>query len=75
MVRIIHRKPEPLCPECNTPMVLREPKDKTQRWEPFWGCAKFPECKGLWNINFTTGKIMEDEGWWMDADHPGDEDW
>jgi ssDNA-binding Zn-finger/Zn-ribbon topoisomerase 1 len=31
----------PLCPLCHTPMVTRH-----GRSSDFWGCVKFPSCKG-----------------------------
>lgn len=35
----------PLCPKCDTPMVQRN-SDRGA----FWGCPKYPECKGTRNI-------------------------
>lgn len=32
---------EVLCPDCNGPMVSR-----TGQYGVFWGCKKYPECKG-----------------------------
>jgi len=32
---------ETLCPDCNGPMISRSGK-----FGVFWGCKKFPECKG-----------------------------
>ncbi len=32
---------EVLCPDCNGPMVSRK-----SSYGVFWGCKKFPECKG-----------------------------
>lgn len=32
---------ELMCGDCGAPMVLR-----SSRWGPFYGCTKFPECKG-----------------------------
>ncbi len=29
------------CPECGAPMTLRQ-----SRYGPFWGCTRYPECKG-----------------------------
>jgi ssDNA-binding Zn-finger/Zn-ribbon topoisomerase 1 len=40
---------EPTCPECDGEMVLRKPRDD-QDWNPFWGCASYPRCKGTVNI-------------------------
>jgi DNA topoisomerase-3 len=62
----IMTKPEPSCPKCGAKMVLRRPpvgKD----WEPFWGCNRYPDCKGTMNIDSVTGKPYVDEpdyeGW------------
>ncbi len=32
---------ETLCPECNGPMISRKGQYGT-----FWGCKKYPECRG-----------------------------
>lgn len=37
---------EQKCPTCESPMVLRH-----GRFGPFLGCSKYPECKGIVNIN------------------------
>lgn len=47
--KTIRTKPEPYCPECGAKMVLRRP-GKNQDWEPFWGCDRYPNCKGTRNI-------------------------
>lgn len=37
-------KPENLkCPDCGGPMLSRLNREKQQR---FWGCQKFPACRG-----------------------------
>ncbi|MCX7611236.1 MAG: helicase-related protein, partial [Ignavibacterium sp.] len=38
----------PNCPRCNAPMKLR-----TNRYDQskFWGCSRFPECRGSLNYN------------------------
>ena len=36
----------PMCPRCNTPMVLREARRGTHAGQKFWGCAKYPKCRG-----------------------------
>jgi ssDNA-binding Zn-finger/Zn-ribbon topoisomerase 1 len=38
-----HTIEDTLCPECGGPMVSRKNSATGQR---FWGCRKFPECKG-----------------------------
>jgi ssDNA-binding Zn-finger/Zn-ribbon topoisomerase 1 len=35
-----------LCPDCNGEMVSR-----TGKYGVFWGCKKFPECKGTRDSN------------------------
>lgn len=34
----------PECPSCKSPMVVR--KRKGEKEPTFWGCCKYPECKG-----------------------------
>lgn len=34
---------ENLCPECSSKMVSRKRKSDGVR---FWGCSRFPQCKG-----------------------------
>lgn len=40
---------EPLCPECDAPMLLRKPRNG-QHWQPFYGCIRYAntaaQCKG-----------------------------
>jgi hypothetical protein len=35
----------PLCPDCNTPMILRTAKRGSKAGNQFWGCANYPQCK------------------------------
>ncbi len=61
MAKVIQKAPVPACPECGKhPMILREPKKSGATWDPFWGCANFPNCKGSLNIDFATGKWIDD---------------
>ena len=40
------RKPEkPICPKCETPMVLRTAKKGNQQGQKFWGCHNYPKCR------------------------------
>lgn len=55
MSATIRTKPEPSCPECGAIMRLRRPPPG-KSWEPFWGCNRFPNCKGTMNIDTETGK-------------------
>ena len=48
-MRGIQTKPEPNCPECGARMVLRKPRPG-QDWDPFWGCGRFPVCRGTRQI-------------------------
>lgn len=50
MAQMIRTKPIPSCPECGSVMVLRQPKEG-QDWEAFWGCSKYPRCKGTRQID------------------------
>ncbi len=34
----------PHCPRCNEPMVTRHNRTTS---EPFWGCQRYPRCKGI----------------------------
>ena len=48
--RLAHRKggeaAPPACPACGGLMVLRTPKTGPSTGQSFWGCARYPECKG-----------------------------
>ena len=36
----------PLCPGCESPMVLRIAKRGANAGEKFWGCSTYPKCQG-----------------------------
>lgn len=36
----------PSCPNCGSPMVLRTARKGPQSGSSFWGCSKFPNCRG-----------------------------
>jgi predicted RNA-binding Zn-ribbon protein involved in translation (DUF1610 family) len=38
------------CPKCGSPMVLRETKSGQNAGKQFWGCSKFPQCRGIVNV-------------------------
>lgn len=38
------------CPKCGSTMVLRETKQGQNVGMKFWGCTKFPQCRGTMNI-------------------------
>ena len=37
----------PRCPKCGNEMVLRTAKRGDNQGEKFWGCSKYPECRGI----------------------------
>jgi predicted RNA-binding Zn-ribbon protein involved in translation (DUF1610 family) len=37
------------CPKCGSSMVLRETKSGQNTGKQFWGCSKFPRCRGIVN--------------------------
>ncbi|MER3452425.1 MAG: hypothetical protein C4344_01640, partial [Acidimicrobiia bacterium] len=43
--------PEPLCPECGGPMVLRTARRGRRAGNSFWGCANFPVCRGTRDVD------------------------
>ena len=38
---------EKICPECGAPMVIR----RSKFGKLFYGCSKYPKCRGIININ------------------------
>jgi len=54
--QIINEQPEqvqassPRCPKCGSEMVLRTAKRGDNQGGKFWGCSKYPECRGILNI-------------------------
>ena len=38
------------CPKCGSPMVMRETKKGPNKGNKFWGCSKFPKCRGVVTI-------------------------
>jgi len=38
---------QPHCPNCGGEMVLRTAKNGMNQGEKFWGCSKFPQCRGI----------------------------
>ena len=37
----------PACPKCGSPMVLRTARKGANAGGQFWGCLKYPACKGI----------------------------
>jgi len=40
----------PRCPKCGSEMVLRTAKRGDNQGGRFWGCSKYPECRGILNL-------------------------
>jgi predicted RNA-binding Zn-ribbon protein involved in translation (DUF1610 family) len=40
----------PRCPKCGSEMVLRTAKRGDNQGGKFWGCSKYPECRGIISI-------------------------
>jgi rRNA maturation endonuclease Nob1 len=40
----------PLCPKCGAPMVKRRATKGQNAGSEFWGCSRFPHCRGIIKI-------------------------
>ncbi|MCR4679778.1 MAG: topoisomerase DNA-binding C4 zinc finger domain-containing protein [Lachnospiraceae bacterium] len=40
----------PLCPMCGAPMILRTAKKGENKGGQFYGCSKYPKCRGIRGI-------------------------
>jgi len=40
----------PMCPKCDGEMVKRLSKKGDKAGSEFWGCKKFPKCRGIVSI-------------------------
>ena len=40
----------PICPKCGAPMVLRKATKGPNAGNSFYGCSKFPGCRGIINV-------------------------
>jgi hypothetical protein len=50
----------PPCPNCGTPMVLRQVKrDGPRKGEAFWGCPHFPKCRGTRDLEEAPASTAE----------------
>lgn len=41
---------DPICPKCGSPMLKRSAKSGLAVGKEFWGCSRFPSCRGTVNI-------------------------
>jgi len=46
-VSVVHKNIANVCPVCGSEMVLRTAKKGVNVGEKFWGCVKFPKCRGI----------------------------
>jgi len=46
----------PPCPQCGGPMVLRQAFRGRGKGNKFWGCARYPACKGIVAIDGTVAE-------------------
>lgn len=53
---------ETLCPDCGSKMISR-----TGKFGVFWGCSKFPECKGTRD---NQGRSKADREEWKKKNDP-----
>lgn len=44
------KETSPRCPKCGSEMVLRTAKRGDNQGGKFWGCSKYPDCRGILNI-------------------------
>lgn len=49
--REISEDPKPDCPLCGSAMVKRTARRGPNEGKEFWGCSRFPQCKGTRNIS------------------------
>jgi hypothetical protein len=40
----------PLCPDCNARMVLRTARRGYNPGNQFWGCPRYPDCRGTMSL-------------------------
>lgn len=46
VLKVVTSASEPVCPVCQSPMVKRTAKRGANSGNAFWGCSKYPVCKG-----------------------------
>ena len=44
------RPKTPICPKCGAEMILRTAKSGANQGQQFWGCSKYPACRGVLKI-------------------------
>ncbi|MBV6752272.1 restriction endonuclease [Pseudomonas chlororaphis] len=51
----LEASPDPACPKCQAPMVMRTAKQGLNSGNRFWGCSRYPQCRGIQSIEVTRG--------------------
>ena len=46
----VHTQSAPACPKCGAPMVMRTARKGANAGGQFWGCPKYPACKGIVSV-------------------------
>jgi ATP-dependent DNA helicase RecQ len=49
----------PACPICGAPMVLKVARSGANAGGKFWGCSKYPKCKGIISIGEGPNSVNE----------------
>ena len=44
---VVNPDEQPHCPKCGSDMVLRTAKSGANQGEKFWGCSRYPQCRGI----------------------------
>lgn len=45
----VQTRTEPTCPKCGAPMIQRTARKGANAGNSFWGCSRYPECRGIVN--------------------------
>ncbi len=53
-------KKAPVCPKCNGPMALRTARKGGNAGSQFWGCCRYPKCKGVRPLDESEGSVRSD---------------
>ena len=46
----VNQNTSPRCPKCGSEMILRTAKRGDKQGGKFWGCSRYPDCRGILNI-------------------------
>lgn len=52
---------EPQCPQCGSPMAKRTAKRGARAGEAFWGCSRFPACRGIRRMPDASSPLLGSE--------------